>query len=73
MRFLGMIRLWVNGEDYGTIEDHIARLFTALHRLQYPDERIHAEPAEDGEPVFLTDPLAVPLDRRLGLRSLRRP
>ena len=70
MRFLGMIRrLWVNGEDYGTIEEHIAKLYAAIHKTLYPDERLFTEPVAEDAPVFLTDPRALPLNVRLGLQS----
>lgn len=45
-----MVRLWVNGEDYGTMSERAA---DAYKRCADTDEDVKIEPVPDDAPIFL--------------------
>jgi len=48
-----LVRLWVDGEDLGTMTAHAAELYLQVHETQWPDEPTRVEPVDDDAPIFL--------------------
>ncbi len=53
-----MVRLWICGEDYGTMSEWAADTFLAYHLVRYPAEPAYSEPVADDAPEFLRDTTA---------------
>ena len=69
-----MVRLRVNGEDYGVMSERAAQMYQEVHQKNYPYESYCIENVPDDAPVFLAiepDPKRIIVARR-GARRLDR-
>jgi hypothetical protein len=48
-----MVRLWVNGEDFGKMSEFAASSYKRLHDRSHPDDVVWYEPVPDDAPQFL--------------------
>jgi hypothetical protein len=48
-----MVRLWVSGEDFGTMSETAAEVAMRAYRHADPTDVCHTEPVDDDAPVFL--------------------
>ena len=39
----GLVRLWVNDYDYGTMHESVARSYKAIHAIRFPDDDVRIE------------------------------
>lgn len=50
-----MVRVFVNGEDFGTMADTKAQQFKAVSEEYHPEDIVTMEPVADDAPTFLSD------------------
>jgi hypothetical protein len=62
-----MVRLFVNGEDYGLMSGRAAEMYLEVHRARYPEQPAHTEP------VSAADAPDPEIGRELLVSDLRPP
>jgi hypothetical protein len=48
-----MVRVWVNDDDFGTMSERAANLFTEQSNAMCPEAKVRLEVVADNAPVFL--------------------